>query len=129
MKERSEQRRERRLRYHWPVWFAEDFDEELLHGQMVDVSSVGAAFTYYGQENLPYTGQPITARFSVPCLGPEESFNMTSFTCLGSVCRVDRVNDFLHRIAVQFAETLPFRPGEQATDEYDTELRLKAVTI
>ena len=48
----TERRREQRLRYHWPVWFAEDFNEMLLQGQMVDVSSGGAAFTYYADEKL-----------------------------------------------------------------------------
>lgn len=129
MKETSERRRERRLRYHWPIWFAEDFDEELLQGQMVDICSAGAAFTYYPVQSSLYTGQPITARFSVPCFGIEEGFNMANFTRTGSVCRVDKVNNFLHRIAVHFAEPLPFSPGEQAADEYDTEQKLKAVII
>jgi hypothetical protein len=117
------------LRYHWPVWFAEDFNEELLQGQMVDISSGGAAFTCHAGDSCPYPGQEITARFSVPRLGPEESFDMASFTRIGQVCRVDGVNRFLHRVAIQFAKPLPFRPGEQAKDELDTRQRLKAVTI
>lgn len=129
MKQKSERRRERRLRYHWPVWFAEDFDEILLQGQMVDVSSTAAAFTCYPDQNCPYLGQPITARFSVPCFSSDSSFNLANFTRSGSVRRVDKVSNFLSQIAIQFAEPLPFKPGEQGTSDIDTEHRLKAVTI
>ena len=129
MNENNERRREQRLRYHWPVWFAEDFNETLSQGQMVDVSSGGAAFTCHADENCPYPGQQVTARFSVPCFGPEGSFDMASFTRSGSICRVDNVNRFLRRVAVQFANPLPFKPGEQAESESDAQQKLKAVTI
>ncbi len=109
----TERRSEQRLRYHWPVWFAEDFNEMLLQGQMVDISSGGAAFTYYADNNCPEPGQSITARFSVPRFGADESFEMAHFTRHGHICRVDNMNRFLRRIAVQFAEPLPFKPGEQ----------------
>ena len=45
MEKNNERRMEQRLRYHWPIWFAEDFDEELSQGQMVNISSRAAAFT------------------------------------------------------------------------------------
>lgn len=125
----SERRREQRLRYHWPIWFAEDFEDTLSQGQMVDVSSKGAAFTYQADENCPYPGQKVTARFSVPRFGLDEAFDMASFTRSGCICRVDELNSFVRRIAVQFAEALPFKPGEQANGESDTQQRLKAVTI
>lgn len=114
MDRNAERRREQRLRYHWPIWFAQDFNEALSQGQMVDISSGGAAFTYYADENCPYPGQQLTTRFSVPLFGPDDSFDMGSFTLSGCTCRVDNVNKFLRRIAVQFAEPLPFKPGEQA---------------
>lgn len=129
MQEYAERRRERRLRYHWPVWFAEDFDEMLSQGQMVDVSSEGAAFTCYADSNCPYAGQHVTARFSIPKFESDDSFGMASFTRGGSVCRIDHVSDYIKRVAIQFAEPLPFRPGEQADTELDTRERLKAVTI
>ncbi len=108
-----ERRREQRLRYHWPVWFAEDFNEVLSQGQMVDISSGGAAFTCYADGNYPAAGQQITARFSVPCFGAGESFDIANFTRNGRICRVENMNRFLLRIAMQFAEPLPFKPGEQ----------------
>ena len=109
----TERRREQRLRYHWPVWFAEDFNEVLSQGQMVDISSGGAAFTCYSDTDCPESGQSVTARFSVPCFGADESFEIVNFTRSGRICRVEDVNPFLRRIAVQFAESLPFKPGEQ----------------
>ena len=119
-----ERRREQRLRYHWPIWFAENFNETLSQGHMVDVSSGGAAFTCHADENCPYPGQRLTARFSVPCFGSDESFDMANFTRLGQVCRVENVNSFLRRIAVQFAEPLSFKPGEQNNGKAATQQRL-----
>ena len=129
MHDEAERRKEHRLRYHWPVWFAEDFDELLSQGQMVDVSSEGAAFTCYADQNCPYPGQNVTARFSVPRFETNDSFGMASFTRNGQVVRVDQLNDHVRRVAVQFAESLPFKPGEQSESEMDTRERLKAVTI
>lgn len=129
MDKTNERRIESRLSYHWPVWFAEDFNEALSQGQMVDVSSGGAAFTCHADENCPYHGQELTARFSVPRFGPGDRFDMASFARSGRICRVDDVNQFLRRVAVQFAEPLPFKPGEQADSESDTQQRLKAITI
>jgi hypothetical protein len=119
MEQNDERRTEQRLRYYWPVWFAEDFNETLSQGQMVDISSRGAAFTCYTNDGCPYPGQNITTRFSVPHYGPDDSFDMENFTRSAQVCRVENVNSFLRRIAVQFAEPLPFKPGEQSTVDAD----------
>ncbi len=125
MAELLERRREQRLRYHWPVWFAEDFDAILAQGQMVDISSGGAAFTCYTQE-CPNEGQAITARFSIPQYGHDDAFDMSNFIRTGQVCRVEELNPFLRRVAVKFAQPLPFKPGEQepqrAVAEDDAEL-------
>jgi len=118
MNDNTERRREKRLHYYWPIWFAEDFNDALSQGQMADVSSKAAAFTCY-PDSCPSLGQQITARFSVPRYGPDDSFDMANFTCAGFVTRVDDVNKFLCRVALQFAEPLPFRPGEQ--DDVETE--------
>jgi hypothetical protein len=129
MDENSERRREPRLRYHWPVWFAEDFDETLAQGQMVDVSSTGAAFTCYADEQCPYPGQHVTARFSVPCFASDESFDMANFVRPGRICRVDDVSSFLRRVAIQFAEPLSFKPGEQPHSESAAHKDLEAATV
>ena len=120
MAEQTERRREKRLRYHWPVWFAEDFDAVLAQGQMVDISSAGAAFTCYAQE-CPAKGQDITARFSIPQYGEHDAFDMSNFIRTGQVCRVEELNPFLRRVAIQFAQPLPFRPGEQGTEKTSAE--------
>jgi hypothetical protein len=121
MEEMAERRRERRLRYHWPVWFAEDFSGGLSQGQMVDVSSGGAAFTCFADRSCPWPGQHITARFSVPRHQPPDSFDITDFIRSGSVCRVDHLNAGLRRIALRFFEPLPFKPGEQMNMKLDYE--------
>jgi len=110
----NERRIEKRLRYHWPIWFAEDKSSELAQGQMLDISSRGAAFTCYNDGSCPYAGQEITARFSVPRFGPDDSFDMANFTRCARICHVDDVNRFSRRVAIQFAEPLPFKPGEQS---------------
>ncbi len=117
MGETTERRRERRLHYYWPIWFAEDFNEALSQGQMVDLSSRCAAFTCHADDSCPYVGQDITTRFSVPRYGPDDSFDMANFTRSGHISRVDEVNNYLRRVVVHFAEPLPFRPGEQAGGE------------
>jgi len=129
MDKHNERRTEQRLRYHWPIWFAEDFNEELSQGQMVNISSRAAAFTCYADGSCPYPGQQITARFSVPRYGPDDSFDMANFTRSGHICRVDDVNSFLRRVAIQFAEPLPFKPGEQRSHESDNHKALKPIMV
>ena len=126
MYKQNERRTEQRLRYYWPIWFAEDINQTLLQGQMVDISSRGAAFTCYANEGCPWPGQQITARFSVPRYGPDDSFDMANFTRFGHVCRVDDVNCYVRRVAFQFAEPLPFKPGEQTDSEADAQQVLES---
>ena len=107
-----ERRREKRLSYHWPVWFAEDFTDILSQGQMVNISSDGAAFTCFA-DNSPYQGQYITARFSVPRYDLDDSFNLENHVRSGFVSRVENISSFMKKIVIQFAQPLPFKPGEQ----------------
>ena len=109
----EERRAEKRLRYNWPIWFAQDFDDILTQGQMVDVSSRGAAFTCYA-DRCPWPGEHITTRFSVPKYGDEDSFDMENFIRHGRICRIDELSPYVRRVAVQFADPLPFQPGETA---------------
>ncbi len=108
----SNRRREKRLRYNWPIWFAEDFNGQLNQGQMIDISSTGAAFTCYA-DKCPNHGQDITARFSIPNYNDQQSFDVDSFIRSGYVCRIEEVGPFVRRVAVKFAEPLPIQPGEQ----------------
>jgi len=111
-----ERRKEKRLSYNWPVWFAEDYNDILTQGQMVDISSDSAMFTCYA-DGCPRHGEHITARFSVPRYGQDESFDLENFIRSGQVCRVEEVSRFIRRVALQFAEPLPFKPGETADTE------------
>jgi len=129
MEENNDRRTEQRLRYYWPIWFAEDVNKTLSQGQMVDISSRAAAFTCYADEGCPNNGQQITARFSVPRYGSDDSFDMANFTRSGYVFRIDNVNSFLRRVVLQFAEPLPFKPGEQEVDESEAQQILEPVTV
>jgi len=115
MENTIERRREKRLRYNWPVWYSrkENIDETVLPGRMVNVSSGGAAFTCSSEQNCPHLDQWLTAHFSVPHSCPEGSFDMEGITRVGKVCRIDRVDNELRQIAIQFVEPLPFKPGER----------------
>lgn len=104
-------RKENRLRYNWPIWFADNFNEMLSQGQMVDVSSGGAAFTCYA-DKCPYEGQEITTRFSVPRHGSSDPFDLENFVRTGNICRIEDAGPYVKRVAIQFAEPLPFKPGE-----------------
>ncbi len=126
MKHANERRREQRLCYQWPVWFSEDFGKMLFHGQMFDVSSTGMAFTCNADDNCPYPGQTITTQFSVPRLADKNASDAVSFIRIGRICRVDDTNSFLRRVALQFSETLSFKPGEQK--EHQTKAKQKIHT-
>jgi hypothetical protein len=121
MDDTPERRREQRMRYHWPVWFAEDFAGVLSQGQMVDVCSRGAAFTCFADKSCPHPGQHITARFSVPRYRPDESFDVTDFIRAGFICRIDQLNASLRRVAIRFFEPLPFKPGELESSQLNDE--------
>ncbi len=113
-----ERRRERRLRYNWPVWFADTFNEFLCQGQMIDISSGGAAFSCYA-DRCPEPGDKITTRFSVPHYDAEnpDSFDLANFVREANICRVDEISAFVRRVAVQFGDPLPFKPGEVTDSE------------
>ena len=113
MVKRNERRTEQRLRYSLPVWFAEYPKEPLAQGQMVDISSRGASFISYTHNSCPSFGQHITACLKVPNYHPDHSCDIENFTRTAHVCRVDRVYTHWRRVAVQFTESLPFKPGEK----------------
>jgi hypothetical protein len=117
MEDMKERRREERLRHQWPIWFAEDFKENVYEGLMVDVSSGGLAFTCKADETCPYPSQNLIMRFSIPRYGQDDPTAMTSFTRTGSVLRVDVLDNHLCRIAIMFDEQLSLKPCEQAAIE------------
>ncbi len=115
MSEFQEKRNEKRLKYNWPIWFADQYNENLCQGQMVDISSTGAAFTCYA-DRCPLPGQKVSTRFSVPKYGEDSSFELENFIREGNISRVDDLSAFVRRVAVQFCEPLSFKPGEMIDD-------------
>ena len=123
----DDRRSEQRLPLSWPVRLNTDTERRDLPGQMVDVSSHGAGLFCQANETCPRRGQQVTAKFKVPHFGPGSSVELKDFTRTGRVCRVDEVDNFLRRVAIQFAEPLSFKPGEQNISESDAEQRINAV--
>jgi hypothetical protein len=121
-----EQRTEKRLRYRWHARFALNPKQKPLSGQMVDVSSKGMALLYYADKNCPKPDQVITTNFGVPYFDSDDSFDTVFFNRIGRVCRVDNLTSKVNRIAVQFAEPLFFKPGEQNISDSDVKHRLEA---
>jgi hypothetical protein len=117
MDRHNELRTEHRLLYQWPIWFTDEATGVFTQGQMVDISSEAAAFTFYPCEISLFPSQYITVHFSVPICGLGGSFAVRNFTRSGFACRIDPVSKILHRVTTQFAEPLPFRPGEQTCNE------------
>ena len=126
MEKADERRAEQRLRYRWPVRFAGKTGGEPLSGQMFDVSSEGMAFLSHANESCPRPDDSITANFGVPHFDSRGSFDTAFFNRVGRVCRVDNLTSRVNRIAVQFAEPLFFKPGEQDISESDAQQRLRA---
>ncbi|MHC4203629.1 MAG: PilZ domain-containing protein [Planctomycetota bacterium] len=121
-----EQRKEKRLRYRWHARFSSNPKQKPLSGQMVDVSSKGMALLYHADKNCPKPDQFITANFGVPYFDSDDSFETVLFNRIGRVCRIDNLTSKVNRIAVQFAEPLSFKPGEQNISDSDAKQRLEA---
>jgi hypothetical protein len=113
----QERRFEGRLRYHWPIWYADSGNEQVVQGQMIDVSSQAASFTCC-DDFYPYEDQWVTARFSVPKYGEDQSFNMTDCIRTGHISRVERISGHMNRVVMQFHQPLDFKPGEQQVELY-----------
>jgi hypothetical protein len=125
----EERRREKRLNYLWPIWFAQELGKNITQGQLVDVSSDGAAFTCHADENCPYTGQKILLKFSLPRYESNNEYYMASFSRPGYVKRVDQVDRFIKKVAAQFAIPLPFSPSPQNSTDIEIEKRSESAVI
>jgi len=119
----TERRSDQRLRYRWPMQFAQRVSDTPSQGRMVDVSSTGVAFICSRPEDCPDPGKAVITRFSVPRFDSDISFGTARFKRIGRVCRIDKIGD-LRCIAVQFVTPLPLKPAQQAISEYDRTYRL-----
>lgn len=122
----AERRREKRLHYRQPIWFGEDFTKQLTRGITWDVSSGGLAFTCHNEEKAPSPGKSIVTHFTVPRF-TNKSTEMVDFERIGRICRVEHTNSLMKKIAIQFAKSLPFKPGEQGFGKKETTEKTKAV--
>jgi hypothetical protein len=127
--ENHERRRERRLRYQWPVWFAEDVNEVLSQGQMVDITSESAAFTCHSHDTLTFPGQKVTLRLSIPKFSDNDAFELACYVRKGNVYRIEEIDNYTRRIVTQFAEPLPYKPGEQIKNDIEENHLATALTI
>jgi len=109
----KQRRREQRLQYRSGIWFSPANGSKTWQGQMLDISSGGMAFTCYNRRSCPDVGQSITTQFTLPWFTPDGNIQNRKFTRTAKICRINNENSFLKRIAVQFAESLPFKPAEQ----------------
>jgi hypothetical protein len=109
----KQKRKEQRLQYSSGIWFSPANGSKTWQGQMLNVSSGGMAFTCYNRRSCPDVGQSITTQFTVPWFTPDGNIQSRKFTRTAKICRVNNENSFLKKIAVQFADPLPFQPAEQ----------------
>jgi len=121
----NERRKEQRLYYRRPMWYSQSINKTHYKGQMVDISSGGMGFTCCVTEEPPLaTRQQITTRLDVPLFGTDGSYDMVRFDRAGQICRVEKVNSSLHRVALQFTQPLPFKPAEQGLPNSVVEQKL-----
>ena len=113
----NEQRKEKRMSCNWPIWFYDDSDTRIIQGQLVDISSKAATFTYYTYEKLLFPNQRIIAHFSAPVYGLSDSFAIRDFIRSGHILNIYQISDLLYRITTEFEEVLSFKPGEQFSEE------------
>ena len=121
----KEHRKEQRLKYRQPIWFSNELSKALSQGQTFDISSKGISFNCYSQDSCLYPRQEISTRFSVPCINANKKLEMQNFTRKGRICRIDSGKGSLDKIAIQFTDSLPFKPGEQGLGPDDLPERLK----
>lgn len=120
------QRAEQRLRYRWHVRFARSVNGKISPGQIVDVSSRGLAMLCHADKHCPRQNHLVSIDFAVPHFGLTDALDIVFSKRIGRVCRVDNLSNMVNRIAVQFAEPLFFKPGEQNISESDAQQILRA---
>ena len=127
MDKTTEKRKEQRLHYRWPVKLMSKSTGGAFPGQMVDICSLGAAFYCHAGDSCPGKGQQVAASFSVPRVGSGSRLDKADFTRVGQVCRVNDVNNLVRQVAIQFANPLSFKPGEQDISETSLQQWLETV--
>jgi len=123
-----ERRREQRLYYHRPMWYFQNLNKARHKGRMVDISSNGMGFTCSMTSKSSLAArQTISTRLDVPLFAKDGSYDMVRFDREGQICRVEKVNNSTHRVALQFSQPLPFKPAEQGLPNSLIEQKLAAL--
>ena len=129
MEKTIERRVEKRLQYRWPVKFTVDGLNQQYQGQIVDLSSEGMAFLSHADQSSFAAGQTLKASFAVPYFKFSEQFDIVLYERTGYVTRIDKPASQVHRIAIQFASPLFFKPGQQQISEAEIQQRLDAKNL
>ena len=105
-------RAEERFEHKYPVMFSEDFTQDIHHGLMFDISSGGLAFTCRGESTGVEKGQQLTVQFSLP---RDEGGvgGLMNLKRMATVCWVDKSEDPVWKVGVQFDKPLTMKPCEQ----------------
>ena len=104
----QERRRDKRVRFSWPLWFGYDENGRLFQGQLVDLSRSGVSFTV-NSDNCPGLGQHVLTRFSFPH-NMTEQFEMGNYFHWSEVVRVDSAGPGRCRVAMRLHKRLAHEP-------------------
>ena len=123
-----ERRAEERLLHRSVMRFA-GAREGFLGGTMRDVSSGGMAFTCSTGKGQLRQDQEIVTQFSVPRFNRDNSFDTISFERKGRIRRIEKIDNSICRVAMQFAKPLNFKPAERRYTECDAKLEKSAYEL
>ena len=107
----KQNRTEERLEHKYPVMFSEDFEQDIHHGLMLDISSGGMAFTCRGESACVEKGQQLTVQFSLP--RDEGGGGLMNLKRMATVCWIDKSEGPVWKVGVQFDKPLTMKPCEQ----------------
>ena len=124
----NERRREQRIYYIRQMRYFKSLNKSRQKVQKVDISSNGKGFTCsMSNQNLLAARQKITTRLDVPLFCKDGSYDMVRFDRTGQIRRVEKLNNSIHRIALEFTQPLPFKPAEQGLPSSVIEQKLAAL--
>ena len=92
----EDRRRDKRIRFSWPLWFGYSEHGELIQAKLIDLSRSGAGFVV-GEHQCPGLGQHILTRFSYPS-NLNGTFDIDSYFHWAQVVRVDNFGNLITNI-------------------------------
>jgi len=115
MQSGMDRRREKRIRFSWPLWFGYEENGQFLRGQVVDLSRSGVGFTVPAHE-CPSVGSHVITRFSYP-LEQEDHFTMDKYYHWAEVLRVEESGYGSRRVGMRLHQPLEHDFDESAQRE------------